>query len=87
MWATGGIRGLWTGFTATAVRDAPYAGIYVVFYEKCKELAGKALAIRPEISVPNAALHSGSAVTASMLATILTSPADCVKVCEAGGLC
>ncbi|WOO77922.1 Mitochondrial glycine transporter [Vanrija pseudolonga] len=74
-----GFRGLFQGFTATAVRDAPYAGIYVVFYEKCKELAGRALALRPELGIPNAALHSGSAVTASVLATVITSPADCVK--------
>lgn len=40
LFASGGVRGLFQGFTATAVRDAPYAGIYVVFYEKCKELAG-----------------------------------------------
>ncbi|GMK53744.1 hypothetical protein CspeluHIS016_0103300 [Cutaneotrichosporon spelunceum] len=77
--ASEGVRGLFQGFTATAVRDAPYAGLYVVFYEKGKELASKALSVRPEISVPNAALHSGSAVSASVLATILTSPADCVK--------
>lgn len=64
------------------MRDAPYAGIYVVFYEKAKELAGRALSIRPELNVPNAALHSGSAIIASMLATIVTSPADCVKVGE-----
>lgn len=38
--ATSGVRGLFQGFTATAVRDAPYAGLYVVFYEKGKELAG-----------------------------------------------
>ncbi|TXT15881.1 hypothetical protein VHUM_00384 [Vanrija humicola] len=74
-----GVRGLFQGFTATAVRDAPYAGIYVVFYEKCKELAGRALARSPDLGIPNAALHSGSAVTASVLATIVTSPADCVK--------
>ncbi|CAK9780611.1 mitochondrial carrier [Cutaneotrichosporon oleaginosum] len=77
--AADGVRGLFQGFTATAVRDAPYAGLYVVFYEKGKELAGKALSLRPELSVPNAALHSGSAVSASVLATVLTSPADCVK--------
>lgn len=41
--ATSGVRGLFQGFTATAVRDAPYAGLYVVFYEKCKELAGEFL--------------------------------------------
>ncbi|RSH87593.1 uncharacterized protein EHS24_000105 [Apiotrichum porosum] len=77
LFATAGVRGLFQGFTATAVRDAPYAGLYVVIYEKCKELA--TLTLRPDLAVPNAALHSGSAVTAAMLATVLTSPADCVK--------
>lgn len=38
------------------------------------------MALRPDLGIPNAALHSGSAVTAAMLATIITSPADCVKV-------
>lgn len=38
---TGGIRGLFQGFTATAARDAPYAGLYLVIYEKSKDLAGK----------------------------------------------
>lgn len=41
LFASGGVRGLFQGFTATAVRDAPYAGIYVVFYEKCKEVASE----------------------------------------------
>jgi solute carrier family 25 protein 38 len=41
--------------------------------------AGSALALRPDLAIPNAALHSGSAVTAAMLGTILTSPADVVK--------
>ncbi|KAL9098459.1 MAG: hypothetical protein Q9163_005881 [Psora crenata] len=31
-----GIKGFFAGFGATAVRDAPYAGLYVVFYEECK---------------------------------------------------
>ncbi|KPI38268.1 uncharacterized protein AB675_12083 [Cyphellophora attinorum] len=31
-----GLRGFFTGFGATAVRDAPYAGLYVVFYEASK---------------------------------------------------
>ncbi|KAJ9094293.1 hypothetical protein QFC21_006119 [Naganishia friedmannii] len=37
---TEGLRGLFQGFTATAARDAPYAGIYVVFYEEMKEVLG-----------------------------------------------
>jgi len=28
-----GLRGFFAGFGATALRDAPYAGLYVVFYE------------------------------------------------------
>ncbi|KAJ3057489.1 hypothetical protein HK097_004009 [Rhizophlyctis rosea] len=34
----GGIRAFFYGFGATALRDAPYAGLYVFFYEKSKEL-------------------------------------------------
>lgn len=49
--------------------------------EMCEKLtAGRTMALRPDLGIPNAALHSGSAVTAAMLATIITSPADCVKV-------
>ncbi|KAK7905552.1 hypothetical protein LTR67_000275 [Exophiala xenobiotica] len=36
IFAQEGLKGFFTGFGATAVRDAPYAGLYVVFYEACK---------------------------------------------------
>ena len=36
---TSGVRGLFQGVTATAARDAPYAGMYLVCYEKGKEVA------------------------------------------------
>ncbi|WRT68584.1 uncharacterized protein IL334_005562 [Kwoniella shivajii] len=73
LYRTNGIRGFFQGFTATAVRDAPYAGLYLVFYEKGKDFLGKITGI------PNAALHSGSGVMAAVFATLLTSPADVVK--------
>ncbi|WVW85423.1 hypothetical protein I302_107461 [Kwoniella bestiolae CBS 10118] len=73
LYRTNGIRGFFQGFTATAVRDAPYAGLYLVFYEKGKDLLGRITGI------PNAALHSGSGVMAAVLATLITSPADVVK--------
>ncbi|KAF2813219.1 putative mitochondrial carrier protein [Mytilinidion resinicola] len=34
--ASEGPRGFFAGFGATAVRDAPYAGLYVLFYEQSK---------------------------------------------------
>ncbi|OWZ37130.1 solute carrier family 25, member 38 [Cryptococcus neoformans c8] len=73
LYRTQGVKGFYQGFTATAVRDAPYAGLYLVFYEKSKELAGRLP------GVPNAALHSCSGIMAATLATIITSPADVIK--------
>ncbi|WVF67493.1 hypothetical protein IAT40_002249 [Kwoniella sp. CBS 6097] len=73
IYRTNGVRGFFQGFTATAVRDAPYAGMYLVFYEKGKDLIGRIHGI------PNAALHSSSGVLAAVFATLLTSPADVVK--------
>lgn len=32
-----GLRGFFSGFGATAMRDAPYAGLYVLFYEQSKK--------------------------------------------------
>ncbi|EEH46877.1 uncharacterized protein PADG_02975 [Paracoccidioides brasiliensis Pb18] len=34
---TEGFRALFSGFGATAIRDAPYAGLYIVFYEQSKK--------------------------------------------------
>jgi solute carrier family 25, member 38 len=32
-----GFKGFFSGFGATAIRDAPYAGLYVLFYEESKK--------------------------------------------------
>ena len=40
MLVTDGLRGMFRGFTATAARDAPYAGMYMAFYEKGKDVLG-----------------------------------------------
>ena len=42
---TNGFRGLFQGFTATAARDAPYAGTSMVFYEKGKDWGGRSVSI------------------------------------------
>jgi solute carrier family 25 protein 38 len=36
-----GVKGLFRGFSATAMRDAPYAGIYLASYEKSKDILGR----------------------------------------------
>lgn len=36
-----GLKGFFSGFGATAIRDAPYAGLYVVFYEQGKAALGR----------------------------------------------
>lgn len=37
VYRSGGVRGLFRGFSATALRDAPYAGLYLAIYEKSKD--------------------------------------------------
>lgn len=65
------------GFFASSLRDAPYAGLFVVFYEGTKrELAH---AIQPSSQSGSAVLHSASAASAGMVATLVTHPFDVVK--------
>ncbi|KAL1995858.1 hypothetical protein VTN49DRAFT_724 [Thermomyces lanuginosus] len=81
---TEGIRGLFVGFGATAVRDAPYAGLYVVFYEQLKRSLSGAR-ILPELSLnlsPTATSNSINFVSGALaagLATAITNPFDAVK--------
>lgn len=67
------------GFLASSLRDAPYAGLFVVFYEGIKWEAGHALSGSGNASL-SAMIHSGSAASASALATLATHPFDVVKV-------
>lgn len=81
-----GVRGLFAGFGATAIRDAPYAGLYVVFYEQFKKSV--AVLLRPVSNgdaVDGTAAPSGATVNflsgafAAGLATTITNPFDVVK--------
>ena len=75
-----GPRGFFAGFGVTAVRDAPYAGLYVVIYEQAKAKLGNLT------SGANLATSSGSVtvnfvsgVLAAISATTLTNPFDAIK--------
>ena len=85
---TEGLRGFFSGFGATAIRDAPYAGLYVVFYEQCKKRLSKLQEVIPidTLGTPQA-MTSGtsvpinffSGVLAAGIATTLTNPFDAIK--------
>lgn len=84
-----GFRGFFSGFGATALRDAPYAGLYVLFYEQSKRKLSQLQSAIP--AVESLALHTGmtssqsisinflSGVVAAILATTITNPFDAVK--------
>ncbi|KAF2120978.1 mitochondrial carrier domain-containing protein [Lophiotrema nucula] len=88
-----GLRGFFAGFGATAVRDAPYAGLYVLFYEQSKRRLS-ALATTTTVSASDhagleqeqtlsrgtaAAINFTSGILAAGLGTSLTNPFDAIK--------
>ena len=84
---TDGLRGFFAGTGATAVRDAPYAGLYVLFYERSKDILGRARAVTPLSSSSSSSSSSQSAISTNLisaslaagLATAVTNPFDAIK--------
>jgi solute carrier family 25 protein 38 len=93
--ATSGWRGFFAGFGATAVRDAPYAGLYVVFYEAMKrqlhDWSAPASSASASASADgrgqahvvtahaSAMVNFASGTVAAGVATALTNPFDTIK--------
>lgn len=83
---TEGFRGLFAGFGATAARDAPYAGLYVLIYEQLKRRLA-AMAHKdsvgadgtPQAGVSSSSINFVSGASAAGLATAITNPFDAVK--------
>lgn len=76
-----GVRSFWKGSGATALRDAPYAGLYLAGYEGCK---GAFASLNPGVAAAgregsNAAATFASGLVAAAAATALTNPPDAVK--------
>jgi solute carrier family 25 protein 38 len=82
-----GLRGFFSGFGATAIRDAPYAGLYVLFYEQLKKTLSslsQKVPVAGELPVgmkgsTSATINFGSGILAAGLATALTNPFDAIK--------
>lgn len=75
-----GPRGFFAGFGATAVRDAPYAGLYVLIYEQAKSHLSGFATSGGELKAGNSAsVNFVSGVIAAVSATTLTNPFDAIK--------
>ncbi|KAI0676685.1 solute carrier family 25 member 38 [Trametes maxima] len=76
---------IFRGAVASSLRDAPYAGIFVVFYEHIKSTLSSAVSSSPNpagIPIPistSTAVNSVSAASAGALATLATQPFDVLK--------
>ncbi|KAI8967296.1 hypothetical protein BDF20DRAFT_829811 [Mycotypha africana] len=73
-----GFRGLFAGYGATFIRDAPFAGIYLFFYEGCKASANEYIK-NHNLPIANAMINLSSGVVAGLAATCTTQPFDMLK--------
>ncbi|KAH6627964.1 solute carrier family 25 member 38 [Chaetomium tenue] len=80
-----GARGFFAGYGATAVRDAPYAGLYVLFYEQGKKRLSQ---LFPTTSTTQhnpmnlqhaAGINFASGVLAGIICSVVSNPFDAVK--------
>lgn len=84
-----GLKGFFSGFGATAVRDAPYAGLYVLFYEQCKarlngaaDSSSSSQTSQSQMGMISSAFMTTnfiSGVVAAGIATTITNPFDAIK--------
>ncbi|XP_026215275.1 mitochondrial glycine transporter B-like isoform X2 [Anabas testudineus] len=75
MYETEGVRALFSGLTATLLRDAPFSGIYVMFYSQAK----RALPQEVASSAYAPLVNFSCGVVAGVMASLVTQPADVVK--------
>lgn len=87
IWMKEGVTGFFKGFGATCLRDAPYAGLYILLYEQTKTAIPSLL---PQRSITygsdgnysimtSTSINSSSAIIAASIATTITSPFDTIK--------
>lgn len=75
IWKTEGSKGLYSGLAATILRDAPFSGLYLMFFTETKKLVRAGLGA--EQLNPCQTFMCG--VLGGSLASVVTQPADVVK--------
>ncbi|KAJ1953788.1 hypothetical protein EC988_002794, partial [Linderina pennispora] len=78
MWRTQGLRGFFVGAVPTAIRDAPYAGLYMLLYEATKQRE-RAWAAKQNIKLAETTVTMGAGVISGLAASYITQPFDLVK--------
>ncbi|XP_029043331.1 mitochondrial glycine transporter-like isoform X2 [Osmia bicornis bicornis] len=71
-----GVRGLSRGLVPTLLRDAPFSGLYLMFYTQLKSIAIEADSLCDKSLVP---VHFSCGILAGIFASIVTQPADVIK--------
>lgn len=87
IYAREGVRGFFRGFGPTCLRDAPYAGLYVLLYERSKVVVPRilpraAIGLDPQgnyTTYTSTIVNALSAVFSASLATTITAPFDTIK--------
>ncbi|XP_008544906.1 mitochondrial glycine transporter isoform X1 [Microplitis demolitor] len=67
-----GIKGLSSGLAPTLLRDAPYSGLYLMFYTQLKEVSDKKLS-------GSVTTHFACGIVSGILASVITQPVDVIK--------
>ncbi|KAM4022765.1 mitochondrial glycine transporter [Anomaloglossus baeobatrachus] len=75
IYRTEGVRGLFSGLSATMLRDAPFSGIYLMFYTQAKRFT-QPYNIE---STFTPIINFSCGIMAGILASVTTQPADVVK--------
>ncbi|XP_012251641.1 mitochondrial glycine transporter-like [Athalia rosae] len=75
IWKYEGTKGLVCGLVPTLFRDAPFSGLYLLFYTQCK----KAIPQEYRIANNTATVHFTCGLLAGLFASVITQPADVIK--------
>lgn len=71
-----GVKGLFSGMSATLMRDAPFSGMYLMFYTQAK----KAIKNSEVLENPSSPwVYFTCGIVAGCVASLITQPADVIK--------
>lgn len=71
-----GLAGFLKGALPTLARDAPYSGLYLLFYDTMKAQMNP---VKDQLNMSPSIFHMACGISAGCLASLVTQPADVVK--------